>query len=182
TLVARTGTLFIERGRRHAVHRMIERMQHQLLAAGRVAVFAEGTTSDGASLLPFHANLLQAAVHANAPVVPLGLRYRDARGERASAVEYVGDTSFMASLWRIIGATSLSCEVHALGPLAPEQSLTRHQLAQQARAAIAAALELPLQEHIPDNLRALTGRQPVSAGQVSAPARTQSADNADRRA
>ena len=55
-------------------------------------------------------------------------------------------------------------------------------LAQQARAAIAAALELPLQEHIPDNLRALTGRQPVSAGQVSAPARTQSADNADRRA
>ena len=36
TLVSRTGNLFIERGRRHAVHRMIERIVHSLAAGGRV--------------------------------------------------------------------------------------------------------------------------------------------------
>ena len=71
TLVARAGTLFIERGRRHAVHRLIEHIERSLQAGGRVAVFPEGTTGAGHALLPFHANLIQAAVDAQAPVVPV---------------------------------------------------------------------------------------------------------------
>ena len=45
------------------VHQMVE-----VLQVGEVlAVFPEGTTSDGLQLLPFHANLIQAAISANAP-------------------------------------------------------------------------------------------------------------------
>jgi 1-acyl-sn-glycerol-3-phosphate acyltransferase len=155
TLVARTGTLFIERGRRHAVHRMIELIGMRLQAGGRVAVFPEGTTSDGRQLLPFHANLIEAAVRSGAPVFPVGLRYVDGGGERAGAIEYVGDTTFVASLWRITGARSVRCEVHALAPIQPGQGATRHAIAQQAREALARTLRLPMGDELPENLKRL---------------------------
>ena len=155
TLVARTGTLFIERGKRHAVHRMIEHIGRRLEAGGRVAVFPEGTTSDGSRLLPFHANLIEGAVRAAAPIVPVGLRYREAGDAAASSIEYVGETTFVESLWRIIGARSLSCEVRTLAEIVPGEGLSRHEIAQRAWIALALELGLPLDDAVPDKIRAL---------------------------
>ena len=155
TLVARTGTLFIERGKRRAVHRMIEHIGRNLEAGGRVAVFPEGTTGDGRSLLPFHANLVQAAVEARVDVVPVGLRYLDTRGGRAAAIDYIGDTTFVASLWRILGERGLCCEVHPLAPIPGGEALSRHEIAERARAAIAARLALPLEDALPERIRAI---------------------------
>ena len=43
---------------------------------------------DGISLLPFHANLVQAAISADAPVVPVGLRFvDDLSGDTSLALE-----------------------------------------------------------------------------------------------
>ncbi|MEN9315647.1 MAG: hypothetical protein RIS35_2040 [Pseudomonadota bacterium] len=155
TLVARAGTLFLERGKRRAVHRMIEHMDRSLRAGGRIAVFPEGTTGDGGGLLPFHANLMQAAVVAGAPVVPVGLRYRNADGSAAQAIAFVGDTTFVASMWRILGAPTMRCEVHPLPEIAVAQGDRRHDLAARARAALADRLGLPMRDEIPDNLRDL---------------------------
>lgn len=157
TLVARTGTLFIERGRRRAVHRMIEHIDMALRAGARVAVFPEGTTGDGSGLLPFHANLVQAALVAQAPVVPVGLRYLDRGGARSRAVEYVGETTFVASLWRILGAPPVRCELHPLEELSPRPGETRHALAERAREAIAVRLGLPAPERVQDRGGALRG-------------------------
>ena len=41
-----------------------------------VAIFPEGTTTDGTHLLSFHAALLQPAIEAGAPIQPLALCYR----------------------------------------------------------------------------------------------------------
>ncbi len=155
TLVARTGTLFIERGKRHAVHRMIEHIGRRLEVGGRVAVFPEGTTSDGHRLLPFHANLIEGAVRCGAPVVPVGLRYLAGDRDRASQVEYIGDTTFVASLWRIIGSPRIRCEVLALPEIATGEGASRHEVAQRAREAMASALGLPLDETLPEKLREL---------------------------
>ena len=153
TLVARTGTLFIERGKRHAVHRMIEHIGRRLEVGGRVAVFPEGTTSDGRQLLPFHANLIEGAVRCAAPVVPVGLRYLDGGGDSAAQIEYIGDTTFIASLWRIVGAPAIRCEVLALEEIAAGEGASRHEVAQRAREAMASALKLPLDESLPQKLR-----------------------------
>ncbi|MFP5406654.1 MAG: lysophospholipid acyltransferase family protein, partial [Gammaproteobacteria bacterium] len=72
-LVAGAGTLFIERGRRRAVHQLNDRIAELLRAGHRVAVFPEGTTGDGRRLLPFHANLVEPAMQAGVPVVPVGV-------------------------------------------------------------------------------------------------------------
>ena len=98
---------------------------------------------------------VQAAVDARTDVVPVGLRYLDRRGARSQVVDYDGDVTFVKSLWRILGARGLCCEVHPLAPISAGAGLSRHEVAQQARAAIAARLELRLEDAVPDRIRAI---------------------------
>jgi len=138
-LAAQTGTLFLERGRRHAVHRANGVVANILREGGRVGVFPEGTTGDGTSLLPFHANLIQAAVDAAAPVQPVALCYLDADGGLSTAVAFVGDMSLLESMRRTLLAAPLSVHLVFLEPI-ESAGRSRHELAQQARAAIGASL------------------------------------------
>jgi 1-acyl-sn-glycerol-3-phosphate acyltransferase len=160
TLVARAGTVFVERGRRHAVHGVIQRLGEKLAAGLRAAVFPEGTTSDGHRLLPFHGNLVQSALNVGAPMVPVGLRYIDPDGEPSHAAKFVGDTTFLASVWRITGHPKLIVEIHVMPAIEPAPGLTRQHAVREARAAIAARLGLPLDDTVPETLRAVRGGAP----------------------
>jgi 1-acyl-sn-glycerol-3-phosphate acyltransferase len=155
TLVGRAGTVFIERGKRHAVHGVIQRMGEKLAGGLRAAVFPEGTTSDGTRLLPFHGNLVQSALNTGSPMVPVGLRYRDPDGESSHAALYVGDTTFLASLWRITGHPKLIVEVHVLAAILPVDGMKRQDAVRQAREAISARLGLRLEDTVPEALRGL---------------------------
>ncbi len=110
-LVASGGTLFIERERKRDALRVVHQIAEALKGGDIVAVFPEGTTSDGHVVLPFHANLLQAAISTESPVQPVVLRYRDARSTVSAAPAYVGDTSLAASLWATVTADELVAEV-----------------------------------------------------------------------
>ncbi|MBA4257348.1 MAG: 1-acyl-sn-glycerol-3-phosphate acyltransferase [Polaromonas sp.] len=112
SLIAGAGTLFIERDSRRDTMRVVHHMADALRGGDVLAVFPEGTTSDGSSVLPFHANLLQAAISAHAPVQPVALAYRDAHGQASQAPVYVGDTTLLASLWRTLAADGLQAVVH----------------------------------------------------------------------
>jgi len=72
-LATGAGTLYIERASRRDAMRVVHHMADRLRAHEILAVFPEGTTGDGAEVLPFHANLLQAAISAAAPVAGRGL-------------------------------------------------------------------------------------------------------------
>lgn len=103
TLATGGGTLYIERASRRDAQRVVHHMAQSLSAGDILAVFPEGTTTDGRSMLPFHANLLQAAVSAGALVQPVGLRYLDVAGGGNSEVpSYIGDDSLAGSLWRTV--------------------------------------------------------------------------------
>ncbi len=111
-LVAGAGTLFIERESRRDAVRMVQIMAERLQAGDRVAVFPEGTTGDGRGLLPFHPNLLQSAIAADAPIVPVALRYVKANGqERHDAPVFVGSTTLVASIWTTLRARELTAVV-----------------------------------------------------------------------
>jgi len=111
-LVAGAGTLFIERESRRDALRMVQHMAERLQAGDRVAVFPEGTTGDGRGLLPFHPNLLQAAIAADAPVMPLALRYVKAGSqERHDAPVFIGETTLVASIWTTLRARELTAVV-----------------------------------------------------------------------
>jgi 1-acyl-sn-glycerol-3-phosphate acyltransferase len=77
-----------------------------------VAVFPEGTTSDGRDVLPFHANLIQSAIQAEAPVQPMSLQFLDARsGEPSFAPCYIGDDTLLGSIWRTLTAPRITAVV-----------------------------------------------------------------------
>lgn len=117
TLATGGGTLYIEREKRRDAMRVVHHMAESLRAGEIVAVFPEGTTGDGEGLLPFHANLVQAAISAEAPVQPVGLRYVDAGTGRASAGPlYLGDDTLLSSLWRAVAGPPFAAHVRFGAP------------------------------------------------------------------
>ncbi|MDM0105169.1 lysophospholipid acyltransferase family protein [Variovorax sp. J22R24] len=108
TLSTGAGTLYIERERRRDAVRVVHHMTEALREGDVMAVFPEGTTGDGHGLLPFHANLLQAAISSGAPVQPAALRFADAAtGETSHAPRYIGDDNLLASVWNTVKAPPL---------------------------------------------------------------------------
>ena len=139
------GTLFVERGRRHAVVRTNQVVAERLRSGQVIGLFPEGTTTDGSRLLPFHANLVQPAIDLGAPLRPVGVRFTQ-RGEFSRVAMFVGEMNLMQSLWRVVTAPYLTVELHWLPPIDPLPS-NRHAAASAARAAIAHALGVPLDEY-----------------------------------
>ncbi|MCM2296869.1 lysophospholipid acyltransferase family protein [Rhodoferax sp.] len=107
TLTRAAGTLFITRSSRRDALRVVHQMAEKLHAdSGMVlAIFPEGTTSNGLQVLPFHANLFQAAISANAPVQTVAVRFEEtASGRHSQAACYIDDDTFLGSLWRTLTA------------------------------------------------------------------------------
>lgn len=108
TLSNGAGSLYIERERRRDAMRVVHHMTEALRAGDLIAIFPEGTTGDGHTLLPFHANLLQAAISSDAPVQPVAIRFADAAtGETSYAPRYIGDDNLATSLWNTLKAPPL---------------------------------------------------------------------------
>jgi 1-acyl-sn-glycerol-3-phosphate acyltransferase len=107
-LITGAGTLYIERASRRDAMRVVHHMAAALTAGDTLAVFPEGTTGDGRELLPFHANLIQAAISAHAPVLPVALQYLDgASGAVSDAPLFLGDTTLLQSVWRSLRADGM---------------------------------------------------------------------------
>lgn len=111
-LASGVGTLFIERESRRDAMRVVHHMAQSLRDGDVLAVFPEGTTSDGVHLLPFHANLLQAAIAAQAPVQPVALQFVNRHtGERSLAPCYIGDDTLLDSFWRTLTTPGVAVHV-----------------------------------------------------------------------
>jgi 1-acyl-sn-glycerol-3-phosphate acyltransferase len=109
------------------------------LGAGELmCVFPEGTTSNGLAVLPFHANMFQAAVSASVPVQPLCIMYEDAQGRQSTAPAYIDDLSLADSLNLLLRGGPLTAHVYVGAPLAP--GADRRTLAAEAEGVIAQAL------------------------------------------
>lgn len=140
-LVTAAGTLYIERQSRRDALRVVQQMVDALRAGDVLAVFPEGTTGDGRDLLPFHANLIQAAVSAHAPVLPVGLSFINGHnGQRSDAPLFVGDTTLLQSIWSTLRATGVQAVVHH-GQVQLAQGRDRQTWAQVLRASVAALRE-----------------------------------------
>lgn len=106
------GSLYIERGSNRDAMRVVHQMAAALQQGQVLAVFPEGGTGDGVTLLPFHANLLQAAISADAPIQPIALQFLDAQTQQTSLAPCYRDTdTLVSSLWRTLCAPPLLAQV-----------------------------------------------------------------------
>jgi 1-acyl-sn-glycerol-3-phosphate acyltransferase len=138
-MIRGAGTLFIERTSRRDTHRINQTVALVLGGGDVVAIFPEGTTTEGSELLPFKSSLLQPIVDAQGHVQPVAIRYREPGGGISVAPAYVGETTFAQSFWRVCGARALTVELVAL-PALPAGAGHRRVLARSAEEAIRRAL------------------------------------------
>ena len=133
-----TGTLFLQRGRRADTARINAEMRALMQSGAWVAVFPEGTTSDGQSLRRYLPSLLQPAVELDCPVLPAALRYRTLDGNASLAAAYIDDISLWQSMLRIVSEPGLIAELHFGAPILPDGH--RRELAAAAEATTARLL------------------------------------------
>jgi 1-acyl-sn-glycerol-3-phosphate acyltransferase len=132
-----TDTIFMQRGSRRAAHATRDCLVDQLLAGRLVAVFPEGTTSNGLTVQSFHSALFQSAIDAGVPVMPVALRYVDAQTQQPShTADFVGDMTLASCLWSIATSTGLIAQLEPLPALASD-GLDRRHLAAHAHHAVA---------------------------------------------
>lgn len=133
SLASGAGTLFIQRDSRRDAMRVVHHMADSLRAGEVLAVFPEGTTSNGVDLLPFHANLLQAAIAAQVPVQPVALQFIDTpSGALSLAPCYVGDDTLLGSIWRTVRARGITARI-VFGAPQPSAGRERRAWAQSLR-------------------------------------------------
>lgn len=120
-LVAKVGTVFLHRGQRHAVREVSEEIQRRFARGEVIGLFAEGTTSTGFDVLPFHASLFDPAIRAQVAIQPVALRFMY-RGLRSDFAAFVGEETLVANLWTLLRASGVQVEVVFLPIITPEQS------------------------------------------------------------
>lgn len=139
-LCARTQTLFIERGNARSAARINVHMVELLQRGECLAVFPEGTTTDGTQVAHFHSSLLQPAIDAGAQIHPIAIRYQDGRGAHSTVPAYIGEMSFGASMWNILSAPRLHVRLAAAPPLEASET-DRRNLTRAAQQHISATLD-----------------------------------------
>jgi len=169
-LAEKNDTVFLRRGSRgHA--RQVNAQVAELLADGKcVAVFPEGTTTDGRSLLHFHAALLQPALAAGRPVLPAAISYWELNGERSLAPRYDGDISLGQCTAAILRRRRIIARL-VTTPLRGLRGEDRKQVAAEAREAIALAAGLPMVSNPPEIPAGLRVGQPSDGRPTGSPSR-----------
>ncbi|MBB4845706.1 1-acyl-sn-glycerol-3-phosphate acyltransferase [Paucibacter oligotrophus] len=140
-LVGGVGTLFIERSSKRDALRVVHQMADALKSGDTVAVFPEGTTGAGPELLPFHGNLLQAAIATEVPLQPLVLRWHEPGQRFSTAAQFIGGTTIVQSLWMVAKAQGMGVRVDVLGSLSCNHA-DRRAMAEHVRDQITEGLAL----------------------------------------
>jgi 1-acyl-sn-glycerol-3-phosphate acyltransferase len=169
SMLERNDTLFVERRPCRALLALNAAIAARLARGESVAVFPEGTTTDGADVLAFRPALFQPAVLGGHPVHALALAYRDGAGRRCAQAAYIDDMSLWQSLCAIAALPALTLELRSCGALATA-GLQRRPAARLARTAVQSGIcgagSLPARQEAPgfSGSGSPAGWTPSSAG------------------
>ncbi|WP_256869465.1 lysophospholipid acyltransferase family protein [Sphingobium lactosutens] len=131
-LAAQNNTLFVSRERRGALSGQLDALRGALLGHQPVALFPEGTTSDGTSLLPFKPSLLAVLLPPPRTVMiqPVHIDY----GAETAVIAWHGDEPAGANAKRILGRKGpLPVTIRFLEPFDPATCADRKAIAALAQ-------------------------------------------------
>lgn len=179
-LVAGSGTIFIERQKKQDTIRTNRAIVQALTRGEHVAMFPEGTTTDGTQVKPFHASLFQPAVGAGARVVVTALRYVSRDGTPNLNAAYSGDRSLWESVCLILSQRTLYAEL-VFAATIEVLGKTRREVAREAEGLTADALWLPRPDRRPETTADPRAAAPTASSPTGNryPARSHSAQAPD---
>lgn len=135
--VARVGgSVFVARQKRSEARAQADAVSSALTEGRPMALFAEGGTGDGVSLLPFRASLFAAAHEAAVAVQPVAIDY----GARSPDIAWPKKSGFGHEVKRMLNRPGpVDVTLHFLAPF-DGATLNRKALAARAHLAVARAL------------------------------------------
>lgn len=116
-LATKANALFIDRTKRHDAARIVNATARSLEDGDNLCIFPEGTTTDGTEIKPFKSSVIQAAIHANAVIWPVAIRYPRPDGTTNIEVAYAGETTLKESMQQILNQRHPIVELHFLEPI-----------------------------------------------------------------
>lgn len=129
------GTLFVDRKRRLRVGEMNSEIQDALDAGALVALFPEGTSSNGETVLPFKSALLEPAVNQRHHIFVVCIQYAlDDGGDAGKEICYWGDDTFFPHMLNLLSKRGVQATVR-FEPFRMETG-DRKELARQLRDAV----------------------------------------------
>jgi lyso-ornithine lipid O-acyltransferase len=149
-------TVFVDRERRHATGGSRDEMRERLKAGDLLVLFAEGTSGDGRSVLPFKSSFFGAADEPGVLVQPVTLAYRGHRNlpmdrRLMPAYAWYGDMELVPHLLAALRSGPIEVMVICHPPLSLGGELNRKALARHAEEQVRQGLVLAL--HDPAKIR-----------------------------
>lgn len=129
-----SGTLFVDRTRRHDVTRMNAEINQALDGGNVVVLFPEGTSWNGKEILPFRSSLLEPIVGAKHRLSISRITYSLEDGTLEDDVCYWGDMTFLPHLLNLMTKRHVQASVNFA--VAEHPAADRKELARQLHAAV----------------------------------------------
>ena len=133
-------TLFLKRGNAESRKGVINQIKKRLNNKRSVAVFPEGTVTDGSYLRTFHRQLIHAAIETETPILPVAIKFLKTDGTRNDQVGFLNDELFMPHVWRVLSLPNSIVEIHC-GALVTDFESGARAVTLQARAYVEQELQ-----------------------------------------
>ncbi len=111
------GTLFLDRGRKRELVKIASQMRERIAHGQNLCLFPEGTSTQGAEVLPFRSSLLEPAAEGGIPVGYAALHYRTPPGYKPAYISvcWWGEMNLGPHLLNLLSMPSFDVTV-AFGP------------------------------------------------------------------
>lgn len=113
----RTGTLFLKRTSTHQLARVMKSTAASLRRGDCIAIFPEGTTTDGSSVHAFHSGLFESAIEAKALVWPISISYHRLDGALDADIAFLGSESLVSSILNVLSRPTTHARLSFSSPV-----------------------------------------------------------------
>jgi 1-acyl-sn-glycerol-3-phosphate acyltransferase len=141
-LIARHGTIFVDRTRRSEVGAQRDAIGARLQSGDSIFLFPEGTSSDGRQVLPFKSALFASAARSGARVQPVTIVWTLVGGRpidetNRRRIAWIDDMLLLPHLWELLVIGGAEARIICHEPIA---ATGRRELAEFSRRQVAAGL------------------------------------------
>jgi 1-acyl-sn-glycerol-3-phosphate acyltransferase len=138
-MAARTGTIFLKQTSPRELARVSKSVTASLQRGDCIALFPEGTTTDGSALQTFHSGLIESAIASEALIWPVGISYHRLDGSLDTDITSAGSQSFASSIVNLLARPATRVQLAFTDPV--ESSVSdRRELTVWCRKAIEQSL------------------------------------------
>lgn len=132
TYLSLSQPIWINRNSTQQAKQVAEQFKETLEHGINLIVYPEGTSTDGQSgLLPFKSTAFEAVSGTGLPILPLITVYHDTKD--GNTLPWHSNQKLLPHIWRLLGYTSISAELHILPAIYTDKRMNRKQLAALTR-------------------------------------------------